>query len=281
MLHYDNENHVYTWNGERIPSITELAKKFSKMDTSWLEAHPEYAERGTEIHNELAEYFAKDSTMQLEDLQDEKSRAIAVRVVRDKNWQSEVIVHNKELGYAGIMDLLYVSDGKCLSLIDFKSGNTPNKKYCTCQLNLGRLALQDMGVDVSDCIMSIVTPQETFDVPVMTWDEMVNMSEDDFSPDEDVANKIDALEARLIELQGYVEMYEATDKALRELMVQQMEASGANRYHTGYYSYSYSAPQVRRIMDNKKAKELLGDRVEEAMKDSNISASVRVKKLFN
>lgn len=281
MLHYDNKNHVYTWNGERIPSITELAKKFSKMDTSWLEAHPEYAERGTEIHNELAEYFAKDSTMQLEDLQDEKSRAIAKRIMRNNKWQSEVIVHNKELGYAGIMDLLYVSDGKCLSLIDFKSGNTPNKKYCTCQLNLGRLALQDMGVDVSDCIMSIVTPQETFDVPAMTWDEMVSMSEDDFSPDEDVANKIDALEARLIELLEYVEEYEETDKALRELMVQQMEANGANRYHTGYYSYSYSAPQVRRIMDNKKAKELLGDRVEEAMKDSTISASVRVKKLFN
>jgi hypothetical protein len=281
MLHYDNENHVYTWNGERIPSITELAKKFSKMDTSWLEAHPEYAERGTEIHNELAEYFAKDSTMQLEDLQDEKSRAIAVRVVRDKNWQSEVIVHNKELGYAGIMDLLYVSDGKCVSLIDFKSGNTPNRKYCACQLNLGRLALQDMGVDVSDCIMSIVTPQQTFDVPVMSWDEMVNMSEDDFCPDEDIVNKIDALEARLMELREYVEEYEEIDKELRELMVQQMEASGANRYHTGYYSYSYSAPQVRRIMDSKKAKELLGDRAEEAMKDSNISASVRVKKLFN
>ena len=281
MLHYDNENHVYTWNGERIPSITELAKKFSKMDTSWLESRPEYAERGTEIHNELAEYFAEGSTMKLEDLQDEKSRDIAVQIVRNKNWQSEVIVHNKELGYAGIMDLLYVSDGKCVSLIDFKSGNTPNRKYCACQLNLGRLALQDMGVDVSDCIMSIVTPQQTFDVPVMSWDEMVNMSEDDFSPDEDVANKIDALEARLIELQEYVEEYEATDKELRELMVQQMEANGANRYHTGYYSYSYSAPQVRRIMDNKKAKELLGDRVEEAMKDSNISASVRVKKLFN
>jgi hypothetical protein len=281
MLHYDNENHVYTWNGERIPSITELAKKFSKMDTSWLEAHPEYAERGTEIHNELAEYFAEDSTMQLEDLQDEKSRAMANRIVRTKNLQSEVIVHNKELGYAGIMDLLYVKDGRCLHLIDFKSGNTPNKKYCACQLNLGRLALQDMGVDVSDCVMSIVTPASSFDVPVMTWDEMVNMSEDDFSPDEDVASKIDALEARLMELLEYVEEYEATDKALRDLMVEQMEASGTNRYHTGYYSYSYSAPQVRRIMDNKKAKELLGDRVEEAMKDSNISASVRVKKLFN
>jgi hypothetical protein len=251
------------------------------MDTSWLEKHPEYAERGTEIHNELAEYFAEGSHMRLEDLQDEKSRAIAVRVVRDKNWQSEVIVHNKELGYAGIMDLLYVSNGKCVSLLDFKSGNTPNKKYCACQLNLGRLALQDMGVDVSDCIMSIVTPQDTFDVPVMTWDEMVNMSEDDFCPDEDIVNKIDALEARLMELRGYVEEYEATDEALRELMVQQMEASGANRYHTGYYSYSYSAPQVRRIMDSKKAKELLGDRVEEAMKDSNISASVRIRKLFN
>lgn len=281
MLHYDNENHVYTWNGERIPSITELAKKFSKMDTSWLEAHPEYAERGTEIHNELAEYFAEGSTMKLEDLKDEKSRAIANRITRTKNWQSEVIVHNKELGYAGIMDLLYVYDGHCLNLIDFKSGNTPNKKYCACQLNLGRLALQDMGVDVSLCKMSIVTPLKSFDVPVMTWDEMVTMSEDDFTPNEDVANKIDALEARLIELLGYVEMYEETDKELRELMVEQMEASGANRYHTGYYSYSYSAPQVRRIMDNKKAKELLGDRVEEAMKDSNISASVRVKKLFN
>jgi hypothetical protein len=129
--------------------------------------------------------------------------------------------------------------------------------------------------------MSIVTPQDTFDVPVMTWEEMVNMSEDDFCPDEDIVNKIDALEARLMELRGYVEEYEATDEALRELMVQQMEANGANRYHTGYYSYSYSAPQVRRIMDSKKAKELLGDRAEEAMKDSNISASVRIRKLFN
>ena len=281
MLHYDNENHIYTWNGERIPSITELAKKFSKMDTSWLEKHPEYAERGTEIHNELAEYFAEGSHMRLEDLQDEKSRAIASRIMRNKLWQSEVIVHNKELGYAGIMDLLYIQDKACLHLIDFKSGNTPNKKYCACQLNLGRLALQDMGVDVSMCKMTIFTPEKTFDIPALSWEEMVAISEDDFEPTEDIVAEIDFLESRLVELQEYVEEYEATDKALRELMVRQMEANGANRYHTGYFSYSYSAPQTRKIMDSKKAKELLGDRVEEAMKESNISASVRVKKLFN
>lgn len=281
MLHYDNENHVYTWNGERIPSVTELAKKFSKMDTTWLEAHPEYAERGTEIHNELAEYFTEGSTMQLEDLKDEKSRAMANKIVRTKNLQSEVIVHNKELGYAGIMDLLYVKDGRCLHLIDFKSGNTPNKKYCTCQLNLGRLALQDMGVDVSDCVMSIVTPASSFDVPVMTWDEMVNMSEDDFNPSEDVLDKVQTIEARIMELEDSVAEYEALKKELRDLLVAEMELSEASRYTTGYYSYTYAAPQTRRILDSAKAKELLGDKVEEAMKDSNISSTIRMKKLYD
>jgi hypothetical protein len=138
-----------------------------------------------------------------------------------------------------------------------------------------------MGVDVSLCKMTIITPDNSFDIPALSWEEMVAISEDDFEPSEDVASKIDSLEARLMELQGYVEEYEAVDKELRELMVQQMEANGANRYHTGYFAYSYSAPQTRKIMDSKKAKELLGDKVEEAMKESNISASIRVKKLFN
>ena len=54
MLEYNEELHQYTLDGDIVPSVTELAKKFSGLNTEWLEKHPEFAERGTIMHNQLA-----------------------------------------------------------------------------------------------------------------------------------------------------------------------------------------------------------------------------------
>ena len=90
---YIMQKNKYTLDGKIVPSVTELAKQFSRLDTTWLEAHPEFAERGTEMHNQLAEYFTNGT-----EPTDEKAIAIIARFARDQRQQNEVLVYNKTLG---------------------------------------------------------------------------------------------------------------------------------------------------------------------------------------
>ena len=126
-IEYNEELHQYKIDGEIVPSVTELAKQFSGLNTEWLEKHPEYAERGTVMHNQLAEYY-KDGKMPT----DPKAVAITELLAPAGNQQVEVLVYNTTLKYAGTIEML-VMDGKvCKALIDFKSGENGNKRYSSC-----------------------------------------------------------------------------------------------------------------------------------------------------
>ena len=272
MIEYNEEKHEYTLNGKVVPSVTELAKRFSGLDTTWLQAHPEFAERGTIMHNQLAEYFTNGT-----EPTDEKALDIICRVDRDTDKQEcEVLVYNEELKYAGTADMIVRDGKKILAIIDFKSSNntsTRNRNYYTCQLNLYRLALESMGADVSGTQMAVVNPEDTHYIPVMTWESMQELQnidplDDDLSDLEEEMARLEGAHARYEEIKA-----ELTEKLKAKYDGQPGVAGGV------YYTFSCTAPGQRKTFDQTRAKAIINndEAFESCYRVSNVAPSVRIK----
>ena len=271
MIQYNEEKHEYTLNGEVVPSVTQLAKEFSGLDTTWLEAHPEFAERGTEMHNQLADWFINGT-----EPTDEKAVAIAAKIKRDNRQQNEVLVYNEELKYAGTADMIIADGKKIIAIIDFKSSDnksTRNRNYYTCQLNLYRLALESMGADVSDAQMLVVNPMAQHYVPVISWEDMQTMAGQD-PLDDDLAD----LEEEMAQLEGLHARYEEIKAELAEKLKAKYDGK-AGVAGGVYYTFSCTAPTQRKTFDQNKAKALINDdeAFESCYRMSNVAPSIRIK----
>lgn len=271
MIQYNEEKHEYTLNGEVVPSVTQLAKEFSGLDTTWLDAHPEFAERGTEMHNQLADWFANGT-----EPTDEKAVAIAAKIKRDNRQQNEVLVYNEELKYAGTADMIIADGKKIIAIIDFKSSDnksTRNHNYYTCQLNLYRLALESMGADVSDAQMLVVNPVAQHYVPVISWEDMQTMAGQD-PLDDDLAD----LEEEMAQLEGLHARYEEIKAELAEKLKAKYDGK-AGVAGGVYYTFSCTAPTQRKTFDQNKAKALINDdeAFESCYRMSNVAPSIRIK----
>ena len=278
---YNNELHEYTIDGKVVPSVTQLVKKFLKLDTSWLEAHPEYAERGTRIHNELADYFRGLS--EVKDLsEDAYTLAAYVGTPDTACIQSEVLLWNVTNGYAGTADLVKINKNKGIDwIVDFKTGEHLNKKYCRVQLSLYRLALIDMGLDAKDANLLVINPNGVSNFEPMSWEQIEALLKDDFVPDEDQAKQLSRLESRLNMLRPFKDEYDELEKQLRTLMLEMFEKTNTSKYSSSEYAFSYAPASVRKSLDTTRVKETLGDRVEDFMKETTIAATVRIKPINN
>lgn len=272
MITYNEEKHEYTLNGKVVPSVTELAKQFSGLDTTWLQAHPEFAERGTEMHNQLAEWFTNGI-----EPTDEKAVNIANQLVRDTDKQEcEVLVYNEALGYAGTADMVVRDGKKILAIVDFKSSDntgTRNRNYYTCQLNLYRLALESMGADVSEAQMLVINPTAQHYVPVMTWEAMQKLQSVD-PLDDDLAE----LEEELARLEGLHARYEEIKAELTEKLKAKYDGK-AGVAGGVYYTFTCTQSSQRKTFDQNKAKALINDdeAFESCYRVSNVAPSVRIK----
>ena len=278
VIEYNEERHEYTIDGKVVPSATQLVKQFLQLDTSWLEAHPQNAERGTLIHNELAEFYRGEKGFS--ELSKEAFPLAQYLGRPNDSLNAEVLLWNATLGYAGTADIVQTdkeNSKKILSVYDFKTGKSPKYKYCQVQLNLYRLALQDMGYDVEETHMEVIYPGGNFRVATMSWEEMNDLMKDDFKPDDELADKIDRLEAHLDMLRPMAEQYECEEKELKALMLEQFEKTGTGRYTGVGYTYTYTPASVRKSLDTKLVKEALGDRVEEFQKETPVAATIRMK----
>ena len=273
-VEYNEDLHQYKIDGEIVPSVTELAKQFSGLNTEWLEKHPEFAERGTIMHNQLADFY-KNGVVPT----DEKALAITELIMPSKAQQVEALVYNKTLKYAGTVDML-VMDGKvCKALIDFKSGENGNKRYYRCQLSLYLWALSDMGVDISGTKMFIVTPHGAQAFEPLFWDEMKAMSADmasKISPDDEDLREIEDLEEQVATLAPYVQNYNELKQKLSEKLSAMFVKTGTRKYMGSNYQFSYTPESTRFTFDSKLARLMLGDEAGKCDKEVKVAGSVRM-----
>lgn len=127
MLQFDEEEHVYTWNGKVVPSVTQVLKTVG-LSQSYEGVNPERlriaGERGTKVHKTIELWNA--GTLDWSTVDDEVGViAMGYDSFREdfgwKHCQGELKGYSKKYGFAGTMDELGVI-GTDWWIIDYKTG---------------------------------------------------------------------------------------------------------------------------------------------------------------
>jgi len=153
---FDEEKHEYTIDGERLPSVTEICEpiSFKKLDAVNKVIVAKAAMRGTLVHELIENYIY---TGEFSD--EEVPAEIQAYLVAFANWwftykptplYNELLVGSKELGYCGTCDFVCKIDNK-LTLIDFKTTSSIDKKYLSVQLYGYKNALAEKGINIEVC----------------------------------------------------------------------------------------------------------------------------------
>jgi len=276
-INYDAEKHEYNLDGLRVPSVTELAGQFSKLNTAWLDEHPEYAARGTLVHEELAEYYSGNITK--DQLKYDQSKEICEYLEPHKDMKVETIVYNTEHGYAGTADIICMKGTTVYYVVDFKSGNTRKRLYEQCQLSLYLLALESMGYDTDNAQLLVISPDGITKYPPLSWDKMVQLEEGDLELEDDESIEIMRLTERLKMLQPFVDEVEQLEKMLKDLLAERFEQKDATTFVCNDLKFVYSKPSVRKTIDTLALKK--AGLYEQYVKETPVAASVRITKRKN
>lgn len=274
---YDDKTHKY-YNGdnEELISVTKIASEVCGIDTDYLAHNADVqraAEKGTNIHTELADYY--DPILQRE-LQSDDAKSIAQYLEPDPMFMPEQIVWNAERGYAGTADLVHITGTTCHMIVDFKTMKEPNKKYCQIQLSLYRMAMESMGYDCADTKLKVICPTGVIDLEPLTWDEIVALRRTELELDDDTKNQYDVIEQRLEELSAYVEEYKALEEAYKAHLLEDFEKNNAKKYIGYRYKATYVEPSVRVSLDTKRLKAEQPDIFESYKKETKTSGFVKL-----
>lgn len=269
-LIYDDELHTYKLNGEFVPSVTQIASDICGIKSQFFT--PGSAARGTAIHSELAKYYDPSIDFVAADFTIDEAAALALYVKPNLNMMSEVMVYNEQLNYAGTCDLVEIEGEKVKRLIDFKSGDV-NKKYCTIQLSLYKLALESMGYDVSACWTAIVSPKGITVIDAVSWEDCWNMQKAELDPS---TNDIEIIQERMKELAPAVAEYQQLESDLRSILLEQMESAGATQYTGSLFTALYVKPTTRVSFDGSRFQKEHPELYEQYLKTTQIRSSIRL-----
>lgn len=144
VLEYIDETHTYIYNGEILPSITQVLKmKFSnKYNGISKEVLQRAAERGSEIHKKIEDY-------EKQNIDDADSVELRNYKFLKKTYKFEcidnevpvVVFKDGKAVACGRLDLVLEENGE-IGLGDIKTTSTLDREYLRYQLNLYRLGYQ-------------------------------------------------------------------------------------------------------------------------------------------
>lgn len=276
-IRYDDKEHKY-YNGdaEELISVTKIASEICGIDTEFLANNDRVqaaADAGSDIHSELANWY--DPECDDPELS-EKALAMSQYLDKDAEFATEQIVWNAERGYAGTADLIHIHNTTCKMIVDFKTMNKPNKKYCQIQLSLYRLALEHMGYDCGDTQLKVICPKGVIELDPLTWDEMVALRKVELELDDDTQQRCNTIEKRLSELKPFVEEYKALEEQYKAELLSGFEQNNATKYTNGNFQASFVAPSVRVSLDAKRLKEEHPDIYDAYAKESQVNGFVKL-----
>lgn len=155
MLKFDEEKHIYTFNGERIPSVTQVmsplsAEAYGSIPTETLR---KAAEKGTSVHEAIENYI----NYGIADIEKENEGYLNgflnwFEMEKPEDCTAELRIYHPLLKYAGTCDLLCKINGK-LTLIDHKTTSKVQNKLCCVQLEAYSQALKAHGIEIEDKII--------------------------------------------------------------------------------------------------------------------------------
>lgn len=144
VLEYIDETHTYIYNGEILPSITQVLKmKFSnKYNGISKEVLMRAAERGSKIHKKIEDY-------EKQNIDDADSVELRNYKFLKKTYKFEcidnevpvVVFKDGKAVACGRLDLVLEENGE-IGLGDIKTTSTLDREYLRYQLNLYRIGFQ-------------------------------------------------------------------------------------------------------------------------------------------
>ena len=147
---FDEEKHLYTLNGVKLPSVTEIMKPLADKEYKAVseEVLNHAAKRGTAVHNAIENWIKYE----IDDISEENRGYFNSFL---KWWTentpelvgSEIRAYHRRLMYAGTVDLLCYIGGK-LTLVDYKTTYTVLEKNCAVQLEAYNQMLKSFGICV-------------------------------------------------------------------------------------------------------------------------------------
>lgn len=274
QITFNEQTHVYKLGDKELNSVTQIASEICGIKPQYFKAGA--AAKGTDIHTELARYYDTTDSFSAEDFTLEDAAKMALFLKREPDMKTEVIVWNDGLSYAGTCDLVRVVSNKVSDIIDFKSGSV-NKKYCTVQLSLYKLALESMGYDVSECRLRVISPKGITIIDGLSWKECWDLQRSELDPIN--KNEIDAIELRMKELAPAVEEYKQLEEQLRANLLEQLEISGATQYTGRMFTVTYVKPTTRVSLDSKRLQEELPEIYASYIKETQVKASVKLNEI--
>lgn len=266
---YNDTLHTYTVDGKEMKSVTEIATEILGLNFDHCKHGA--AERGTDIHSELARYFDPAEKFTSSDFTTD-APDLAKFLKAEPDMRTEMIVWNTDLGYAGTIDLLRVNGLKVSDIVDWKTGKV-NKKYCTIQLSLYKLALEFMGYDCSDVRLRVISPEGITAIEAKTWDEVQAMRKAEFESDDE---QFARAEARLAELEPYVAEYNELKEKLKEYFVPTFEQTGTSHYSGALYNISYVGASTRTGLDSSRLRAEMPDVYEKYLKTTSVSPTIKI-----
>lgn len=270
-IKYDDNTHTYWLGTVAVRSVTEIASEICGIKSQFFKAGA--AARGTDVHSELGRYYDPSVDFDAEDFTTELAPEIAKFLKREPNMLTEVIVFNKELNYAGTADLIRLSDDTITDIVDFKSGNV-NKKYCSVQLSLYKLALESMGYNCSKTRLRVISPKGITLIEPLSWKECWDLQKSELDPID--TDNIHEMERRLVELQPYVDEFNAIQQKLRADLLEQLEIAGATTYTGDVFTATYVRPSTRVSLDTARLKAEQPDIYNSYAKETQVASTIKL-----
>lgn len=272
-VQYNDETHTYaTGDGRILRSVTEIASEICGVKPQFFKAGA--AARGTDVHTELGFYYAPDCDFDAEDFTTDLAPVIAKFLKREPDMLTEVMVYNEDLGYAGTADLIRIKDNNTITdIVDFKTGNI-NKKYCTIQLSLYRLALISMGYNAQDARLRVISPAGIVPITAVSWKECWDMARTELEPIG--KDSITQMEQRMMELLPYVDEYKSIEQKLRADLLEQLEIAGATTYTGSAFTATYVRPTTRVTLDTARLKDEKPDIYNSYSRETQVASTVKL-----
>ena len=164
-LKFEEKRHIYTLDGQQLPSVTTLMRPLSGavykgIDDAVLNRA---AARGTAVHNAIENYL----TFGIEDVDPDHAGYFMafLRWFSEYNPQviaSEYRLYHKFMGYAGTADLICVIGGK-LYVIDYKTTQRIEELLVRVQLKAYSQALGSLGAEPQRAASLHLKRDGTFD----------------------------------------------------------------------------------------------------------------------
>ena len=144
-LEYIDDGHIYVYEGEVIPSITQamkvrFGKKYEGIDKATLQRA---SDMGTAIHKAIEEWCKTGAESDYQEVRNFKFLLDKHEMKTVNNEVPVILYKDGEALLAGRLDLVIKSTKNgCVGLADIKRTSTLDKEYLGYQLNLYRIAYQ-------------------------------------------------------------------------------------------------------------------------------------------